>query len=267
MAMALGEKLIKGLAGPCSRRCQGLSAISKPLIDPTSLVTDLFGAWPMNELTGNRVNALGDSDLDFEENNTVTAMYGPSGYAAQFASANLEYLSIDNGSPIAPLQNAVEITLAGWVYNFNIPTWGAALFSRWSSASNKRGFSFLWDASGILKFLVNDAGPAAATESAFTAAGAVVAGRWQHFAATFDPGSFIRVYIDGVMLGEETSSVPSGLFANGRALHMSRRTESVDEDYHLNGLIDDAFIWNRALTHLEIESLYRDKLTAAHILA
>ena len=69
--------------------------------------------------------------------------------------------------------------------------------------------------------------------------------RWYHLAGVYD-GENIRLYINGVEVSSVESIYPY-LFSNHDDLVIG---------YHMNGLVDDVRLYNRALTALDIASIY-----------
>ncbi len=87
--------------------------------------------------------------------------------------------------------------------------------------------------------------------------GAIVTDAWQHVAMTYDQSGDqrVRLYIDGVEVTYAAQSTGGGNMASDASsdLNIGRRSDSGDR--HFAGLIDDARIYDRALTALEIATL------------
>jgi len=73
---------------------------------------------------------------------------------------------------------------------------------------------------------------------------------WMHIAATFD-GTYIRIYINGVEEGTPVSGL-SSITANNLSLAIGAQSNGGSE---FQGQIDDARVYNRALSAVEIEAL------------
>ncbi len=85
--------------------------------------------------------------------------------------------------------------------------------------------------------------------------GSVDDGAWHHLAGTYD-GSNIRVYVDGVLQGTTAFSQPI-LYSGSSAAETVRLGQHVGEALsYFQGSIDDARIYNRALTAQEINAIY-----------
>jgi hypothetical protein len=79
-------------------------------------------------------------------------------------------------------------------------------------------------------------------------------GEWSHLAMTYD-GSTLKVYING---NEENSSSITGTIASGnRNLIFGALTFNPPNFFQYDGLLDDVFIYDRALSPSEITMLYQ----------
>jgi len=70
---------------------------------------------------------------------------------------------------------------------------------------------------------------------------------WHHLAATYD-GFFMRVYIDGILAGSQATT--GAITVNNNPLAIGGQPGFTDE--YFQGKIDEARIWNRALSSCEI---------------
>ena len=75
---------------------------------------------------------------------------------------------------------------------------------------------------------------------------------WHHYVATYD-GSVVKLFVDGNMVysGSQTGNLDSG--AVNPTIGWGSTFSS---HYHLNGLIDEIHIYNRALSEAEIRAIY-----------
>ena len=85
-----------------------------------------------------------------------------------------------------------------------------------------------------------------------TSTTAVVVGLFYHVVGTYD-GSFVRLYVNGVLEGQAATSV--AIDYDTRPVFLGTSGETVF-DGKLNGVIDEASIYNRALDSLEVGDLY-----------
>ncbi len=98
------------------------------------------------------------------------------------------------------------------------------------------------------------AGPNACSESLD---GAIETDVWQHVAMTYDHGGDQRVhlYIDGVEVTYAVQSTGGGSMATDASSNLNIGRRSNARDRYFAGLIDDARIYDRALTVQEIAAL------------
>ena len=85
-------------------------------------------------------------------------------------------------------------------------------------------------------------------------------GEWTHLAATYD-GSAIKVYYDGVVVGETAFSDDLGV-SDGPLFIGNKWSEAPAGD-EFNGVMDDVRIYNRALSASEIQALGGDLKASA----
>jgi hypothetical protein len=85
-------------------------------------------------------------------------------------------------------------------------------------------------------------------------------GEWTHLAATYD-GSSMKVYYDGVVVGEMEASGQLGVSDGTLCIGTKHETAPAGDEY--NGMLDDVRIYNRALSVSEIKMLGGDPLAGS----
>src|SRR5690606_16257038 len=70
---------------------------------------------------------------------------------------------------------------------------------------------------------------------------------WLHVVGTFEPSQFMRLYVNGELAHQVTSDIPSHIFSNNSDLWIGRQFSS-SPDFHLPGLIDEAAVYDGALS-------------------
>jgi hypothetical protein len=191
--------------------------------------------------------------------NGNTGTPSPNGpvWTAGKVGGGLDFNGVDDSfsAPSSASLNSLkgQMTAAAWVYKrANAPSWGGLMGRRRGT-----GVEDLWvlfynaSASDEYMFAVTtSAGSATLTGPS----GAGDLNRWVHVAAVYDGGSMI-LYRDGAevarrahsgTIADESSGVILGAGDNG--------TNGVGE--YLNAVLDDARLYNRALSASEIQSLY-----------
>ncbi len=85
-------------------------------------------------------------------------------------------------------------------------------------------------------------------------------GVWHHVAATYD-GTTWKLYLDGVLDGELAVGQPPAAAGNQYASLGAALTSTGAPDGFFDGVIDEARIWNRALSQAEIQAGINQELT------
>jgi hypothetical protein len=165
---------------------------------------------------------------------------GEVGQAFSLSGANQ---SVD--IPDAPALRPASITLEAWVM-FNSGAINQAIFSKRLSAGDASYYLYYFG-NGFLSAGVGDS---SSTPSINVANFFPIAGRWYHIAYTFDVASHqLVVYLDGVQRGSGTVDKSIGYDTN--PISWGRYGTK-----YLNGRIDEAAIYNRALSGAEVASIY-----------
>ena len=154
-----------------------------------------------------------------------------------------DYLDCGN-SPLFGMQDTNQMTVSAWVTIRSIPTaWIAAVAKgeyawRLSNVNMDPRFHFgitIWNA-----------------PDAFGIDGVTAVGldEWHHIAGSFD-GANINVWLDGVVDASAVTTEPIG--TNDMNVFIGENPESLGRFW--DGLIDEVYIYNRALSDLEIAYL------------
>jgi hypothetical protein len=178
---------------------------------------------------------------------------------ASFAAGRLgNALSLNgtNGKASASMSGTSAFTYAAWIKPSGF---GGGGYGRILSRESAAGFDdFYFHINGpsshtFSASLFNDAG----TESSVAAAAnAIVLNIWQHVAISYNDASDrkMRVYINGVETSYQKQTALTGtLKLTTNALSIGNRAAS---DRGLPGLIDDARVYNRALSAAEVLALF-----------
>ena len=164
------------------------------------------------------------------------------GKAIKF-NGSTDYLSIAN-DPIMEFGAGTDFTVALWMKTTNWQN-DASLASNkdWDSGSRDSwNIALGTDEKGI------DVNVGDGSNRADLQAGDINDGEWHHIAATFDRDGSVSLYIDGI-LEQSTSMAHVGDINSGLPLTFGRDSEN---EYFFDGWIDEAKIWNAALTVQQI---------------
>lgn len=77
---------------------------------------------------------------------------------------------------------------------------------------------------------------------------------WIHLVGTYEPSSYVRLFIDGSLAKEETSDIPAAQCDNGLSWYIGAREGNQG---WTPGIIDEVKIYNRALSENEVQQNYR----------
>jgi hypothetical protein len=189
----------------------------------------LIGWWPGD---GNAKDLAGGNTGILVNARTVP---GYNGDAFVFAGQN-SYVQIPNSPAINSITNA--ITLEAWVWH---DATGATI-QRYVTLTADAA-TILYD-NGPIKFELHFVNPAALVP--LRSDMSVEPRKWYHVVGTYD-GKEQRLYINGVRVGVAVINRPTG-WLPGSELAISIAGQA------MNGLIDEAAVYNRALTAEEIQS-------------
>jgi hypothetical protein len=181
------------------------------------------------------------------------ATFAPGKYGQAFSLTGGAHVRIAD-NPSLHLTNG--LTLAAWVYpspagdNYHI-------FGKWDVVFDYQKSYETWLSGGKFIFSVCANGDELLGPHAdLVSVSSVPANQWTYVAATYD-GSKMRVYINGHL--DNQAAFPYGIFPGTNDLAIGAIVGGVPDGqylYSFSGQIDDAAIYNRALTPLEIQQIY-----------
>ncbi|MEQ9425076.1 MAG: LamG-like jellyroll fold domain-containing protein [Cyclobacteriaceae bacterium] len=148
--------------------------------------------------------------------------------------------------------NALDITsnltLEAWVNLTSTPGGDAGVISKYET-TNDRSYGLYIDNSGQPQFSVSNDGSVVVSTSNTTS---LPTSEWHHIAAVYTPNTSITLYIDGVLVDENTTSIPASLFVGTAPLWIAAHEDETMANNLLNGLVDEARIWDESRTQEEI---------------
>ena len=210
---------------------------------------NLIGWWKLDEKTG--VSAT-DSSITLNDGSLNNSTFSTNSALSNLNSGL--YLDGINDYVTITYTSSYEIdfiTLSIWVYPTSTGQ-NDQLFSKDNSGSN-RSWQFRENNDGTVRFIVFDDDDS--SNGQITSTNTLALNDWNHVAGTWD-GSDIKLFINGQF---DSSTSFSGLLNKDETNNaFLGRSENGDPGY-FEGRLDDARIYNRALTEDEINTLFNQK--------
>ncbi|MEX2171742.1 MAG: LamG-like jellyroll fold domain-containing protein [Pirellulales bacterium] len=158
----------------------------------------------------------------------------------------------------AELDISGAVTMEAWIKLDDYPVGNGGIVSKYVGAGNQRAYEIYVNRQnngiGALGMIIS-------SDGTFTNARDMVddvalpLDEWLHVVGTFEPSQFMRLYVNGELVRELTNNIPSQIFSSSADLWLGRQF-SASTDFHLPGLIDEAAVYDRALTAAEIMEHY-----------
>jgi len=162
---------------------------------------------------------------------------------------------VDCGNPAA-LQITNAITLEVWFRPNGTTAAISTIIGKGVLAGDQRAYGMTFAASSLVPQLRVFPSGTTTGGNILSAAGALPVGAWSHVVCTFQPSTRMAIYTNGVLSAETTTGVPAGIFNSSATAAIGTGLDYGGAGRQPNGQIDDARIYNRALTQSEITQLY-----------
>jgi len=229
----------------------GLTSIPQAIAQScTTPPSNLVSWWPLDETsgTGTSVDTIGG--LDGTWNGDPTAFAGKVNNALAFDGD--DHVTVSNDPSLEP---ANTITVDAWVRADSSPG-HSYIVSKGTFGGSSPSYA-LYAPNGNLGFLVRTTdtnnwavSPTVPTATAWD-------GNWHHVAGTYD-GSDIRLYFDGVEVGDGTAKTGNILYAstNSNDLGIGTYLILTFTTLFFTGDVDEVEIFDRVLSESEIFAIY-----------
>lgn len=155
------------------------------------------------------------------------------------------YISVPNSSS---LDTAPDVTVSMWFKVTSATTAYQKLIGKGPDGTEEYGL-YVTPNSGLLH-VEYDSGTA---HPRLDSSASVTDNQW-HLATTTYDGTTLRLFLDGVQIGSTT--VAGAFAANTENVSIGAEKSSSTSRYFLNGSLDDARVYNRALSTTEVSALY-----------
>lgn len=219
------------------------------------LVKGLESYYRMDEASGTREDAT-NALLHLTDNNTVgstDSVTSKTETACDFTRSNGESLSLDNASLGLFSPGSADFSIAFWFYlkpgSFSS---SQHLGGVWKTVGNNREYLLYYKASTKkLRFYTSSNGSATGYLESDTE---LAHSTWYHVVFSHETSSTGRaIFLNGAADGEDDYAV--GIYQGDGDFHFGRSENSTD---YLDGYIDEAGLWSRALTADDAVKLYNN---------
>ena len=177
---------------------------------------------------------------------------GKIGKAADFESDDTEYLEIAHAS-CASLQITGNLTICSWINVESFPAAEQAVVAKRIDTGNNLAYYLGTNDTGGDKvaFEISSNGSARTTILGNTTLNTAT---WYHIACVYD-GSFIYVYLNGSS-DQTPAAFTTGIYNANTPFNIGASKWGGAPTGYYDGLIDEAIVWNTALTPGEILQVY-----------
>lgn len=210
-----------------------------PICENCAPVSDGLISWWAGE---DAADVLGQNDGTVV--NGVEFVSGIVGQAFKFNASQNTAIQVANDASLNPQQATVE----GWIYPYSYPGSPAVsvILRRNLPSSGIPQYGLMLGNGGANNFAhcnFFDVG--------LTGTNPIPLNEWTHLACSFD-GSSVRLYQNGAEVAS-TAITPQALPSSNNLLYIGRES---DGSRDFDGLIDEVSLYNRALSPLEIQSIF-----------
>lgn len=200
----------------------------------------LIAYWRLDEGTGTKAS---DCTPGAHHGTVMGAVWAP----GKVGSGALAFTgdTVELGNPPA-FQLIGAMTVSAWI-NVNRTDVSGRILSK--SSQSDRGWEINIEAGGTLEFKVaRDTASYAQVSRPFP-----TLKQWKHVAGVYQPGTALRLYVDGTEVAATTSNVP----AQQRNSPLDVRMGAMPNELccRMDGTIDDVRLYGRALTAAEVRAL------------
>jgi hypothetical protein len=217
------------------------------------ITTGLVGYWPLD---GDALDVSGN-DLNGTINGKVTPAPDRLDYAdsaMSFTGAADCYISV---ADTPKLQITGEMTLAAWVFLDKANANNGRIIAK-SGGSGARAWSLNVEATsgGVTNPATFQVAASGTTNLSARDTKSLPTDQWVHMAGVYRPGEIMEVYVNGELRGTNTTGIPGSQFSNNSlAVFIGSRNACTNCSWM--GMIDEARVYNRALSAEEIKELVK----------
>ncbi|NTW32597.1 MAG: hypothetical protein HGB12_08240, partial [Bacteroidetes bacterium] len=210
-----------------------------------NIADNIVAYWKLDETNGNASDAFGSNTLI--NNNTTTFVAGKINNSANLVQSSFQYFSITDAAQAGLDFGTGDFTINLWYKCASISANGDGFFEKGEGGGNAQYWVRFQDNTGnVIRFITTD-GPN--ETSVQTSSAGITAGNW--YMLTFiRNGTTVSITINAGTAVTTTGTIRNCDNASGFFLG---RTPG---GAYINGIIDEVGIWSRAISSIEISTLY-----------
>jgi hypothetical protein len=213
-------------------------------VDPS-----LVGWWKLDEITFVSAADSSASGNDGSLQNGVGfGASGVLGYAYDFDKPSLHHVNVGD---VPELKITGAMTLSVWLNARS--TQNSTILGKIDYNANTRSYRLETDPITNNRYKLSiystcsDAGTFVSVPAGF-----VPLNEWHNITATYAPSNRMRIFVDGILISENTTSIPAAIADCASPVMIGARLNSGIVVEGWDGLLDDARVYNRELTPAEI---------------
>jgi hypothetical protein len=226
---------------------QGVSARFGP--DQKYLSDGLVGYWKMEEAgDATRADSSGNgTTLTESTSDTVGQVAGKFGYAGDFELGDTEYLSASDNTALSVTGS---LTLSAWINPETISAGNYNILAKWGGSTDS--YRLFQNGDEIRLELESD------NNYQETTASNLAASTWYHVVGVYDARTATaKIYINGAeATSTTTGTIPSTITDDAGAFSIGAEDSGGTPTGYYDGIIDEARVYNRALSSKEVADLY-----------
>lgn len=247
-------------------KVSGVAGLATAATDYTQ-DANCLGAWYMNldaavsetDRTSNG-NDLAVSASD-EIPRSATVPSGYSGYSRDFELGDADYLSIADGTELDINGADAQISIGCWIKVETAPadTVAAYAITKHNPSTNNRQYGLMLLGTGSNQFKIafvlsaDSTSGTTASDVLNSTTTTLAEGTWYHIVGVYNDTD-MRIYING-SLDCEPAAKTDGIFNGTAPFYISFPVQLID------GLVDEPFVFNRALSATEANNIYSDGIS------
>lgn len=206
-------------------------------------LTNLIAYWKMGESSGNMLDSVNAYDLAVT--GATRSATGKNGDAVDFDGSG-DRLEIASAST-SDLSLTGAFSFSAWIKCDVLTGTTQMIISKFKVGGNFQYALRIEGTSDLLTTYVTSDG---STSTTATSTAAITTGSFIHVFGCYDPSNTLRTYINGVLDGENTISIPASLYSAASKFRIGDRDGGNRE---FDGIIDEVAIWDAYRPELAAE--------------